>query len=287
MKDFKGKVAIITGGAGGIGFGLAQKCVKEGMRVVLADIEAPALKDAELKLKSAGADVLAVRTDVSILEEVETLARKTLDAFGGVHLLFNNAGVAVGVQRAKTLWEETFNDWQWVVGVNIWGVVHGVKVFLPIMLRQKAPGHVVNTSSVGGLMSGTELGTYKLTKAAVVMLSETLYLQLKERGEPIGVTVACPAGVRSRLNDAERNRPIRWKNPPEKRPLTAKQAALYKFFSEMNETAMPPAQFADRVFQAIEKDQLFLLSHPEMNPRVRQRCQDILHQRNPTAPGFE
>jgi NAD(P)-dependent dehydrogenase (short-subunit alcohol dehydrogenase family) len=287
MKDFKGKVAVVTGGAGGIGLGLAEKCAKEGMKVVLADIEAPALKEAEIKLISQGADVLAVRTDVSILEEVETLARKTLDVFGGVHLLFNNAGVQVGVQRSKMLWEETFNDWQWVVGVNLWGVVHGVKVFLPIMLRQKAPGHIVNTSSVGGLMSGSEVGTYKVTKAAVIMLSETLHLQLRQRQQPIGVTAACPGGVRSRLNDAERNRPAALKDPPDTSRLTPEQKTLRKFFEDMNETAMPPSKFAEMVFAAIRTDQLFLLSHPEMNERIRQRCEDLLKQRNPTAVGFE
>jgi NAD(P)-dependent dehydrogenase (short-subunit alcohol dehydrogenase family) len=287
MKDFRGKVAVITGGAGGIGTGLAQKCAREGMKVVLADIEEPALKETEQALKSAGAEVLAVPTDVSIKEDVEALAEKTLAAFGGVHLLFNNAGVQVGVHRGKTLWEETDNDWEWVMGVNLRGVVHGIKVFLPIMLRQQAPGHIVNTSSVGGLMSGTELGTYKITKAAIIMLSETLYLQLKKRNEPVGVSVLCPAGVKSKLNEAERNRPVRWQNPPETGPLSPDQEALYRFFLEMNENAMPPARFADLVFRAIEKDQLFVLTHPEISPRVRQRGDDIFNQRNPVDVGFE
>jgi NAD(P)-dependent dehydrogenase (short-subunit alcohol dehydrogenase family) len=287
MKDFKGKVAVITGGAGGIGMGLAGKCAQEGMKIVLADIEMPALGEAERTLKSQGAEVLAVPTDVSVLKEVEALAEKALAAFGGVHLLFNNAGVQVGVRRSKTLWEETYNDWEWVVGVNLWGVVHGIKTFLPIMLRQGTPGHIVNTSSVGGLMSGTEIGTYKITKAAIVMLSETLYLQLKKRNEPIGVSVLCPAGVRSKLNEAERNRPTRWQNPPETEPLTPDQEALYRFFQGLNENAMPPARFAEFIFRAIERDQLFVLTHPEMSPRVRQRCDDIINQRNPEDVGFE
>ena len=287
MKDFKGKVAVITGAAGGIGAGLAGKCAQEGMKIVLADIEEPALKETEQELKAGGAEVLAVPTDVSIKADVEALAEKTLDAFGGVHLLFNNAGVQVGVKRGKTLWEETYNDWEWVLGVNLWGVVYGIKTFLPIMLRQNTPGHIVNTSSVGGLASGNEIGTYKLTKAAVIMLSETLYLQLQKRNTPIGVTVLCLGGVKSKLNEAERNRPARWQNPPDTSPLTPDQEELYRFFQEMNENAMAPAAFAELVFQAIEKEQLFALTHPEMMPRVQQRCDDILNQRNPVNESFE
>ena len=278
MNEFKGKVAVITGGAGGIGFGLAKHCVNEGMKVVLADVEGPALKEAEDSLRKANADVLAVPTDVSKISDVENLAAKTLDTFGGVHLLFNNAGVQTG--KGKMFWEHTLADWQWVLGVNLWGVIHGVTVFLPIMLKQNVAGHVVNTASVAGLISSGAIVTYSVSKAAVVMLSESLYLQLKESNVPIGVTVACPSGVRSRLNDAERNRPSGLSNPTEP-PRTPKQQAVIEMFEKLNEQGMAPEEFAGLVFDTIRNDQLYLLSHPSYNDMIRQRMENILHGKNP------
>jgi len=278
MNEFKGKVAVITGGAGGIGFGLAKHCVNEGMKVVLADVEGPALKEAEDSLRKANADVLAVPTDVSKISDVENLAAKTLDTFGGVHLLFNNAGVQTG--KGKMFWEHTLADWQWVLGVNLWGVIHGVTVFLPIMLKQNVAGHVVNTASVAGLISSGAIVTYSVSKAAVVMLSESLYLQLKESNAPIGVTVACPSGVRSRLNDAERNRPSGLANPTEL-PRTPKQQAVIEMFEKLNEHGMAPEKFAGLVFNAIRNDQLYLLSHPDRNAFIQQRMENILQEKNP------
>jgi NAD(P)-dependent dehydrogenase (short-subunit alcohol dehydrogenase family) len=286
MKDFKGKVAVITGAAGGIGSGLAEKCAREGMKVVLADIEKPALEEVERTLEANGAEVLAVPTDVSKLSDVEALAEKAVDRFGGVHLLFNNAGVSLGATRGKPFWEITLADWRWVTGVNLWGVIHGIKVFLPVMLRPGTEGHVVNTGSIAGLISGASLGIYKATKAAVIMISETLYLQLRQRRLPIGVTVACPSFVRSRLNEAERNRPPEFANPSAS-PLTEAELAVIKRFEQGNRHAMPPAEFAGIVFEAIRKDQLFLLSHPEAVPTIRRRCEDILNQRNPDLPDME
>ena len=151
MKDFANKVAVITGAASGIGQAIAGRCVKEGMNVVVADIERTALMKAEEELKKTGANVLAVLTDVSKAKDVETLAEKTLDAFGAVHLLFNNAGVQVGASAGKPLWENTMEDWHWVMGVNLWGVIYGTKVFIPIMQQQQTECHVVNTSSMAGL----------------------------------------------------------------------------------------------------------------------------------------
>ena len=164
MKEFKDRVAVIAGAASGIGRALADRCAREGMRVVLADIEEPALAQAATEMKEAGADVLAVLTDVSQAGDVEALARKTLDAYGAVHLLCNNAGVGAG----STAWESTINDWQWVLGVNLWGVLHGIRVFLPIMLDQDAEGHIVNTASIAGLISYSPDAAYHLTKHAVV-----------------------------------------------------------------------------------------------------------------------
>jgi len=252
------------------------------MKVVLADVEESALEETEKELKGRGADVLAVKTDVSKLKDIEALAQKTLDAFGGVHLLFNNAGVQTGVQRAKMFWENTIADWEWVTGVNLWGVIHGIKVFVPIMLQQDTDCHVVNTASIAGLVSSSGIGIYKVTKSAIIMLSETLYLQLRQRNTRIGVTVLCPSGVYSRLNDAERNRPASMQNPPEEQPLTPEQQALLKFFLEINKNAIPSDKFAELVFRAIREDQLYLLSHPESNAFIKQRMDNILQQRNPT-----
>ena len=176
MKDFAGKVAVITGGASGIGHGIAEWCARAGVKVVLADIDEEALSKAGEELKPLGGAVLCVRTDVSKRDDVEALARQAFDAFGGVHLLFNNAGVAAG----GAPWEATWNDWEWVLGVNLWGVIHGVKVFTPLMMAQNTECHIVNSSSAAGLVTGGFSAPYSASKHAVVALSESLYLTLKE-----------------------------------------------------------------------------------------------------------
>jgi NAD(P)-dependent dehydrogenase (short-subunit alcohol dehydrogenase family) len=282
MKEFKDKVAVITGAASGIGRGLAERCVKEGMKVVLADVEESSLKETEKALKTRGADVLAVKTDVSKFKDIEALAQKTLAKFGAVHLLFNNAGVQTGVQRSKALWENTLADWEWVIGVNLWGVIYGVKVFVPIMLQQKTECHIVNSASIAALMSIGELGIYRVTKSGILIFSETLYLQLKKLNSLIGVTVFLPAFVRSRLNDAERNRPKELKNPPEP-PPTPEEQAILKTFEEGNRNAMPPEKFAELVFQAIEEGKLYVFSHPEYNAMLKQRMENMLQGDNPAS----
>ncbi|GAG25784.1 unnamed protein product, partial [marine sediment metagenome] len=171
MKEFKDKVAVITGAASGIGLGIARRAVKEGMKVVLADIEKDALNQTEEELKSAGAEVISVVTDVSKLENIEILAQKTIETFGEVHLLCNNAGVAA----PGALWECILSDWNWVIGVNLWGVINGIQTFIPIMLQQDNECHIVNTSSMAGLLHGDGVnGIYSVTKQAVVALSESL-----------------------------------------------------------------------------------------------------------------
>ncbi|MHB8105016.1 MAG: SDR family NAD(P)-dependent oxidoreductase, partial [Dehalococcoidales bacterium] len=172
MKQFKNKVAVVTGGASGIGWGIAERCASEGMKVVIADIEESALQQAEKTLKAGGADVLVVRTDVSKIVDVETLAQKTIDAFGGVHLLFNNAGVNTDISLRKPVWENTIADWEWMIGVNLWGVIYGINVFMPIMLRQKTACHIVNTSSMAGLLAEPQLVIYAVTKSGILAVSE-------------------------------------------------------------------------------------------------------------------
>jgi NAD(P)-dependent dehydrogenase (short-subunit alcohol dehydrogenase family) len=189
-KEFKGKVAVITGGASGIGRGIAERCVREGMKVALFDIEEANLTKAETELKTLGGTVLGVRTDVSKRSDVELLARQALDAFGQVHLLFNNAGVGAG----GAPWEATWNGWEWVIGVNLWGVIHGVKVFTPLMLAQNTECHIVNTSSAAGLIVGGGSAPYAATKHAVVALSESLYLTLQQRNSLVKSIGSLPRG---------------------------------------------------------------------------------------------
>jgi NAD(P)-dependent dehydrogenase (short-subunit alcohol dehydrogenase family) len=210
MKDFRGKVAVITGAASGIGRGIAERCVSEGMKLVLADIDEANLTKAETELKTAGGTVLGVRTDVSKRSDVERLARQALDAFGQVHLLLNNAGVAAG----GAAWEATWNDWEWVIGVNLWGVIHGVKAFTPLMLAQNTECHIINTSSAAGLIVGGGFAPYAVTKHAVVALSESLYLTLQQRNSLVKVSVLCPGLVRTNIANAERNRPAELRNDP-------------------------------------------------------------------------
>jgi NAD(P)-dependent dehydrogenase (short-subunit alcohol dehydrogenase family) len=286
MKAFKDKVAVVTGAASGIGWGLAEQCAKEGMKVVIADIEEPALREAEKKLKDGGATVLTVRTDVSRFGDVENLAQKTIDAFGGVHLLFNNAGVQTGVPEGKPLWENTLADWEWVLGVNLWGVVHGIKVFMPLMLRQNTECHIVNTSSMAGLITEPQLVIYAVTKAGVIKISEGLYLQLKQMNSPIGVSVLCPAFVDSRLGDAIRNRPAELQNPPEtmKPP---ERPSLLGGIRKGDWKVLTPEQSAEIVFKAIRENTFYILTDPLEKVLTKQRADNILQGLNPEPPHFD
>jgi NAD(P)-dependent dehydrogenase (short-subunit alcohol dehydrogenase family) len=278
MKEFKGKVAVITGAASGIGRAIAERCVSEGMQVILADVDDENLAKAETELKALGGKLLAVRTDVSKRSDVELLARRALDAFGQVHLLFNNAGVAAG----GAPWEATWNDWEWVVGVNLWGVVHGVKVFTPLMLAQNTECHIVNTSSAAGLVVGGGSASYAVTKHAVVALSESLYLSLQQRKALVKVSVLCPGLVRTDIVNAERHRPAELRNEPV--PMTPEMQAGLAAFKATIEAAMPPLQVADVVFDAIRKEQFYVLSHTEWTEVIRLRTDSLLRMENPQSP---
>ena len=278
MKDFKDKVAVITGAASGIGRALADRCVQEGMKAVLADVEAEPLATAEASLKASGATVLAVQTYVSQVRDVEALAQKTMEAFGAVHVLCNNAGV--GTEAA--VWESTLAEWEWIVGVNLWGVVHGVRVFVPLMLAQDAECHIVNTASMAGLIAGPGLGAYKVTKHGVVTLSETLHHELAERGAKVKVSVLCPGIVNTRIMESARNRPG---DLPPTGPRGPASEERWEALRRLVPAGMPAAQVADAVFEALRKDRFYILTHPEGKEAVRTRMEDILQERNPTPPG--
>ncbi|HYT28538.1 MAG TPA: SDR family NAD(P)-dependent oxidoreductase [Ktedonobacteraceae bacterium] len=278
MKEFQGKVAVVTGAASGIGRALAERCAQEGMRVVLAGINEQTLLQACQELKAEGASVLAVQTDVSKAGDVEALAQKAFDTYGAVHLLFNNAGVGAGTM----IWESTLADWEWTIGVNLWGVIHGIRAFVPRMLEQDTEGHIVNTASIAGLTSGPGLGIYKVTKYGVVTLSETLYHELALRGAKIKTSVLCPGFVKTRIMDGARNRPARLQNDPAEVKMGPESVALIQFMLQAVEAGMPPQQVADIVFQAIRDETFYILTHPESKEEIRVRMEDMLQERNPT-----
>lgn len=273
MKDFKGKVAVITGAAGGIGRGLAERSVSEGMKVVLADVEEAALRKTEADLKARGGDVLAVLTDVSRIEQIQRLADLTIETYGGVHLLCNNAGVAAG----RLIREHTLADWEWVIGVNLWGVIYGINVFLPIMLRQDTECHIVNTASVEGLWSRLRGASYQVSKHGIVALSEVLKLELVFEETKVGVSVLCPGAVNTGIVESGRNRPDQLQNPPESIPqITPEMERQIAQVRQAFEAGMDPLEVTDHVFKAIREDQFFILTHPDLNDRIEKRIGRIL-----------
>jgi NAD(P)-dependent dehydrogenase (short-subunit alcohol dehydrogenase family) len=278
MKEFKGKVAVITGAASGIGRGIAERCASEGMNVVLADIDEADLAQAETELKAAGGTVLGVTTDVSKRSDVEQLARRAVDAFGHVHLLFNNAGIGAG----GAAWEATWNDWEWVIGINLWGVIHGVKVFTPLMLAQNTECHIINTSSAAGLAVGGFSAPYSVTKHAVVALSESLYLTLQQRNSQVKVSVLCPGMVRTNIANAERHRPAELRNEPV--TTTPEMQAGLAAFKAALEAGMPPFEVADAVFDAIRKEQFYILTDSDWAEVIQLRTEKLLRLENPQSP---
>lgn len=276
MENFKGKVAVITGGASGIGLALARRAAGEGMRVVLADIEDAALQAAVAQIKALGAQAIGVRTDVSSAESVEALGKATLDAFGAAHLVFNNAGV--GGVRAKA-WEATTADWQWVLGVNVWGVIHGVRVFTPILMAQNEPCHIVNTASVAGFLAVGSTSPYAVSKHSVIALTEVLYHDLNEVGAKVGASVLCPAWVATGIWNSQRNRPAELRDRAETEAERNSRAQLKTLLEKGKVT---PDDVATLTFTGVREGRFYLLPHPRILKDVGTRMQDILELRNPT-----
>jgi NAD(P)-dependent dehydrogenase (short-subunit alcohol dehydrogenase family) len=280
VDELAGRVAVITGGASGIGLAMAKRFAGEGMRIVLADIERPVLALAGEELTAAGFDVLTVPTDVSLAEEVEALAATTLEHFGDVHLVCNNAGVG---SRGLPIAELPLADFTWVVAVNLFGVIHGIRAFLP-HLRAKGVGHIVNTASMSGLYHLPRMGPYNASKAAVVALSETLRFELDADGSGVGVSVLCPSWVRTNISASDRNRPERFAYTLGTDQMA--EAAEYKAQRrhQLATFALDPPAIADQVCDAVKTDRFYVLTHPESIPPFEDRARRIVAGENPVEP---
>jgi len=276
MKEFKDKVALVTGGASGIGYAMADRFASVGMKIVLADVEEAALEVAERNLKDKGAPALAVRTDVSKAADVEHLAARAYDHFGAVHVLCNNAGVG----GAGLTWEQSIEDWEWVIGVNLWGVIHGLRAFLPRMLAQGTEGHVVNTASVAGLITTPYMSVYGATKHAVVAMTESLRMELEMLGSSIGASVLCPGFVATNIGDSERNRPEELRNATTPKE-TDQQAVMRELARQQIAAGIKPAEVAEMVLESIRDDRFYVLTHPRFKKVIRLRMENILEGRTP------
>lgn len=276
MKDLEGKVAVITGGASGIGRAVAEKAAAERMKVVLADIEEAALKEAEGALAAQGADALAVVTDVSDAASVRELRERALAQYGAVHLVHNNAGVGGG----GPIWDVPEQDWRWILGVNLWGVIHGVATFVPLLIEQ-GEGHVVNTASIAGLTTAPFLGPYNATKQAVVAISETLFKDLQSTGvSGVGVSVLCPGFVRTRIGESARNRPA-WAPEPAAEDAEGAET-LRTAISDMIAGGIPPETVAEKVLDAVRTDTFYIRTHPQLDTAIATRFAEIIETRPPT-----
>lgn len=283
MKNFQDKVAVITGGASGFGREFATIAAGLGMKLVLADVQQDALDKVKSELEAQGVQVLTMRCDVRHAAEVQALADATMAKFGAVHLVFNNAGVGAG----GLVWESTQADWEWVLGVNLWGVIHGVRIFTPLMLEcakreEGYQGHIVNTASMAGLLNAPTMGIYNVSKHAVVSLSETLYQDLKLVEAPIGASVLCPYFVPTGINKSERNRPDDVQSDAK---LTVSQLAAQAMSDKaVSSGKVSAAQVAQWTFDAIRDEKFYIYSHPEALGNVQKRMEDIVLQRNPGDP---
>jgi NAD(P)-dependent dehydrogenase (short-subunit alcohol dehydrogenase family) len=272
MKELKGRVAVITGAASGFGRELAILCAAEGMKLVLADIDAKNLPGT-VALLPPGTPSISVKCDVSKPESVENLARETYASFGAAHLLFNNAGVS----PVGPAWSATLEDWQWTLGVNLMGVVHGIKYFVPRMLEQKDECHVVNTASVAGMLSVPGSAVYCVSKHGVVTLSECLYHDLSIFKAKIGVSVLCPAFVNTGIKDSERNRPGELAAT---NPLGEPFNAMMRKAVESGK--LTAADVARQTMDAVKDNRFYILTHPKIKVSIEARMRDILDGRQPT-----
>jgi NAD(P)-dependent dehydrogenase (short-subunit alcohol dehydrogenase family) len=278
MKALAGKVAAVTGAASGLGRAMANAFAAEGMHVALADVDLQNLSQVEKEIRSRGVRALSMQVDVSKAAQVEAFAERVVSELGGVHLVCNNAGVS----PVGAVWESTVADWQWILGVNLWGVIHGVRAFTPRLIAQNE-GHIVNTASVAGLISPPGMGAYNVTKHAVVALSESLHHDLRGRGAALGVSVLCPAYVPTGIADSERSRPRELLNSNNSKSAfqLEKEAMLKKAVAAGRLSADDVAR---AVVAAVREDRFYVLTHPRIKGAIRARMEDILEERAPRDP---
>ena len=282
MQEFSGRVAVVTGAASGIGLALARQFGGLGMKVVLADVERAALAEAVAALEKAGVEAIGVPTDVSVADQVSALAEQARDAFGSVHIVCNNAGVFAG----GLSWQAPLSDWEWLLGVNVWGVIHGIRSFVPILLEHGQPAHIVNTASMAGLISAPYTSIYNMTKHAVVSLSESLYHELQLSQSKVSVSVLCPELISTRIDKSERNRPEHLKRGEDSD--TTERAMVDTAISAQVATGLDPSELAERVLSAIREDRFYILSDDVWRRSAEQRLEDVRLARNPTfAPPVE
>ena len=282
ITDFKGKTAVLTGAGSGFGLECARIGARLGMNLVLADVQQDALDKAVAEITATGAQVLPFRLDISKAAEVEALGAAVLARFGAPHLVFNNAGVGAG----GLIWENTLKDWEWVIGVNLMGVAHGVRVFTPMMLdaAKKDPawqGHIVNTASMAGLLNAPNMGIYNVSKHAVVSMSETLYQDLALVTDQISASVLCPFFVPTGISQSHRNRPD---NLPAAKPTKSQLIGQAMSDKAVGSGKVTAADVAQRVFDAVAANQFYIYSHPKAIGSVQTRLEDILQARNPPSP---
>ncbi len=285
ISDFQGKTAVLTGAGSGFGLECARIGAKLGMNLVLVDVQQDALDIAQAELEAAGAQVLARKVDVSSAEQMEALAQAVQQRFGAPHFVFNNAGVGSG----GLIWENSVKDWEWVLGVNVWGVIHGVRLFTPMMLAAaKADptyrGHIVNTASMAGLLTPPNMGIYNVSKHAVVSLSETLYQDLKLVTDQVGASVLCPYFVPTGISQSHRNKPAALADEKPTQSQLIGQAMSDKAVSSGKITA---AQVAEMVFHAMRHDQFYIYSHPKALGNAQSRFDAIVAGTNPPDPFAE
>lgn len=280
METFEGKVAVITGGASGLGLAMAQRFADAGMNIVIGDIEAEPLAMAEAAIAAKGVKVLAQRTDVARADEVEALAESAYRRFGAVHVLCNNAGVG---GSAGNMWELSPEDWRWVIDVDLWSVIHGVRSFVPRMIASGEQGHVVNTASVAGLVSGAVGGPYTVAKFGVVALSEQLYFELGRAGHEIGVSVLCPGFVNTNIYDSGRNRQAEY-GEPEVAP-TPEGEQRRAMLQAMRTTMLQPEEIGELVFEAVRSRNLYIIptGSEALDAAVRSRMENVIERRNPAV----
>lgn len=276
MSELGGKVAAVTGAASGLGRAMALAFASEGMHVALADVDESGLAQTRDQLAMHGAKSTSMRVDVSNQEEVDEFAERAVRELKGIHLVCNNAGVAL----SGAVWENSAAEWQWILGVNLWGVVHGVRAFAPRLIAQDE-GHIVNTASVAGLISPPGMGAYCVSKHAVVALSESLHHDLAERGSRVGVSVLCPAYVPTGIANSERNRPAGVLTSEKSKERLAKEAALKKAVAAGKLSADDVAR---AVVAAVKENRFYVLTHPAIKGAVRARMEDVLEERAPRDP---